>query len=298
VLDGSGALGQEVSQLTTTTDNRHDFPRFAAGPTTFGLTFGNFGRTSSRNAVVVDRNGAPSAANWVDLYAGADAGSADIVRNPSGEWLLSGTDSQGVRIVRYRDDGSTELGAPVTFEGQTAFSSWVRIAAHGDAFAVVWQVPPNLLRWGRLNSDLVATDGVSFGATGYRPDIVGSGSGYAMAWAVGSGIGFMRAGADGAKLCEKGVVALGLDEASDTRRVALADSEFGTLALVTSAAGKVVLVRFGGDCEPSIVPVANTPNASSPAIATGNDSVALAWVDTTTVNSKAYTRLVGEHLCE
>jgi hypothetical protein len=144
---------------------------------------------------------------------------------------------------------------------------------------------------------LVATDGVSFGTIGYRPDIVGTGTGYAMAWDAGSGIGFMRATVDGSEVCKKALVPLGLDQASRAHRLALADSRLGTLALVTSAAGKVILVRFGPDCEPSaIVPVPNNASAGSPAIAAGDGSVALAWVHTT--NSTAYTRLVGELLCE
>jgi hypothetical protein len=297
-LDGSGALGEEVAQLTIADGNAHEFPRIAGGTTTFGLTYRNTGRAGpALHAAQVDNNGVPSLNSFIG-NGGVDSGGGDIARRASGEWVLATSDSQGVKIHRYRDNATVEAGPQVTFNGQSTFSSWVRIAAQGDAAAAVWQVPPNLLRWGRLNSDLVPTDGVSFGATGYRPDIVASGTGYAMAWAAGSGIGFMRAGTDGAKLCEKGLIPLGLDEASDSRRVALADSELGTLALVTSLAGKVVLVRLGLDCEPLIVPVANTPEPTSPAIAVGNGSIALGWVDTTTVSPKAYTRLVGQRLCE
>jgi hypothetical protein len=304
VLEGSGALGQEVSQLTTTTANAHSFPRLAAGTTTFGLTYANSGRGSAAfSAIQADSNGTPSGDRNIeeDRYtAGGElsGGSADIARRARGEWVIGINESQGVRVARYLDNGSIESGPLLTTSGQpTSWPSWVRIAAQGDASAVVWQVAPDLLHWARLNSNLVAMDGVRLGATGYRPDIVAAGTGYALAWATGSGIGFMRAGTDGTKVCEKGLVPLGLEEASDSHRVALAHSELGTLALVTSAAGKVVLVRFGADCEASaIAPVANTVTADSPAIAVGNGSVALAWIHKR--NSMAYTRLVGEHLCE
>jgi hypothetical protein len=286
-IDSSGALGQEVSQLTRTTDGKHDLRRLAGGTTTFGVTYLAQSRLSTSLVGQADKNGTPSGVTQ------GTGGSADITRRARGEWILGISDAQGLRIARYLDNGSIVDGPVVTAE---ASPSWVRIAAQGDASAVVWQLAPNVLRWARLNSDMVASEGVSFGATGYRPDIVASGTGYALAWAVGSGIGFRRAGLDGAKLCENGLVPLGLDEASDSRRVALADSKLGALVLVTSAAGKVVLVRFGGDCSHSIIPVANTFNAGSPAIAAGSGSVALAWINTNT--STAYTRLVGELLCD
>lgn len=297
VLDGSGALGREVSQLAMRTDHSHDSPRLSGATTTFGLAYAIFGRAGRGvSAIRASNNGVPS--DDKGIYAGAPAGSFDITRRASAEWLLGIPGSQGVNLARYRDDGSVENGPQIIAGSQSTASSWVRIAAQADVSAVVWQVPPNLLRWARVSSNMATTEALGFGATGYRPDIVGSATGYALAWSTGSGIGFMRATTDGAEVCKKGLVPLGLDEASDSRRVALADSEHGALALVTSAAGKVVLVRFGLDCEPSIVPVANTPNPTSPAIAAGSDSVALAWVDTTTVTPKAYTRLVGQRLCE
>ncbi|HEY3498110.1 MAG TPA: hypothetical protein VGK73_25605, partial [Polyangiaceae bacterium] len=151
--------------------------------------------------------------------------------------------------------------------------------------------------WARLSSSLVASDGVSVGATGYRPDIAAAGTGYAMAWATGSGIGFMRYATNGNALCEHGLVDLGLDAMGDQHRVALADTEFGTLVLVTSEEGKVSLVRFDEDCQTTgIVPVANTASAGSPALAVGGGSVALAWVNRGA--SIAHTRLAGERLCE
>jgi hypothetical protein len=288
ILDGSGAL----SQLTMA--DTGFAPRLAGGTTTFGLAFPSYGHATFL-ALQADPDGAP----FQPQFISGNLSAMDIARRSRGEWILGISDSSTIRVDVYRDDGSSETGPMLTFNGDTTLnSSWVRIAGQGNASAVVWQTEPNLLRRAHLNSSLLGTEGVSFGATGYRPDIVATGSGYAIAWAVDSGIGIMRTATGGAVLCENGLVPLGLDQASDSHRVALADSEFGTLALVTSATGdKVILVRFGLDCEPSaIIPVANTPEAGSPAIAVGNGSVALAWVDTS--SSIAYTRVVGERLCE
>jgi hypothetical protein len=269
--------------------------RLAGGTTTFGLTYQTAGRALGRFFAL------PANSNAVPVQGTSFSyDTTDIAPHGSGEWVVASINSDAIATGRHLETGARARGPKLTFNGEpTPNPSWVRIAARGDASAVVWQTAgagTNLLRWARLSSDLVATDGVSFGV-GYRPDIVGSGTGYAMAWDAGSGIGFMRATVDGTEVCKKALVPLGLDPASSAHRLALADSQLGTLALVTSAAGEVILVRFGPDCEPSaIVSVPNNVSAGSPAIAAGNGSVALAWVHTT--NSTAYTRLVGELLCE
>ncbi|HEY3493860.1 MAG TPA: putative metal-binding motif-containing protein [Polyangiaceae bacterium] len=298
LLDGAGAIDEAIEPLAVPSRSDYSDFRVVGGATRFGVSFSAPGYGSGDNdgtttrLLQVDRDGTPSLEQTLGIGR-----LSDIARRRS-DWVVSRVVSDEIEVARYLENGGSEDGPTLSVDGDTDQSpAWVRIAARGEDTAVIWQTSSNFLRWARLSSTLVATNGASIGATGYYPEIAAAGDGYAMAWSTGSGIGFTRYTARGAGICESGPIDLGLSAPQDLRRVALADTAFGTLVLVTSEEGKVTLVRFGEECEiTATLPIAPTTAASSPAIAVGSETVALAWVDRT--GAIAHTRRVGERLCE
>ena len=290
-LESSGALG-EPKPVFVAEGYAWKGVHAAGGTALFGAMYARTGIGGTEShAVHVHADGATSH----DEFAGGDP--SDIVAR-SNDWVFAIGTSTEVQVKRYTTDGTIEPGPTLTFGGQSAGRPIsLGIAAQGEEVAVIWQVNQNLLRWERVLANLSPKEGVSVGATGYQPDITAAAGGYAMAWTTGSGIGFIRYATNGEAACESDPVDLAFSIAGDLNRVALADTSLGTLALVTSETGKVVLVRFDEDCKTSaIVPVATTTSASSPAIAVSEGAVALAWTSRT--GAIAYTRLVHERLCE
>jgi hypothetical protein len=293
VLSDSGAVAVAGEEVIDSPDHSFRSPRLAGGES-FAMAFTRWGVGAYEiQAAHVDASGSSK----LDRFIGS-GGLTDIARRSAGDWVISVLGDPALRVNRYLANGTMETGPLLLFDGGTQSGvSSVRIAAQGDESAVIWQTSPDVLRWARLSASLQAAPGVSVGATGRNPDIAAAGAGYAIAWASGPGIGFARYTTGGALTCQSPVVDLGLDDNYDLHRIALADTRLGTLALVTSEQGTVTLVRFNAECAAAaILLVDTTLTAGSPAIAVGEDSVALAWHGRASVTG--YTRLVHERLCE
>lgn len=206
---------------------------------------------------------------------------------------MVGVGSPTLNAYRF-DDEPVEAGPELATEAQ-----FPRVATRGDEAAVIWhRYNAAGVSWRRIDADLAPVGAAQeLDSTGRFSDIAATSGGYAMAWVRNNGsLGVSHVNADGTSMCKKTDIDLEIAP-NQTERVAIADTQYGTLVLFTNDAGRVVLFRFGSDCAVTAkYEVATSPSGASPAVAVGGGKVALAWVSPTT--DEAYTRVVGERLCE
>jgi hypothetical protein len=215
-------------------------------------------------------------------------------RSPTEDWVMAQVDDGKIVLNAVSTDLTVKKGS--TYDEHP---SALHIASTGTESALVWQVKDSsLVVWARVLQGLALIGRTELSKGGHQPDIIDVKGGYAIAWTTGTGVALARRGTDATAICESGVVDLGLS-AGDGNRVALADSDRGVLALVTSqASNKASLVRFDSNCKPvDNVIVADTASPGSPSIDVGARTVALAW-STTSAGGPAYTRVVSDLLCK
>ena len=214
-------------------------------------------------------------------------------RDPSEDWVVGLATVDEVQVVGFTLDRTKVEGS-----GRAQVVSALRIASLGSDSALIWQNEnTSRIEWARVSSALEIGSPQSVTTSGYQPDITDVAGGYAMAWTTGSGLGFARAQANGAAICSN-TVNLSLGSAANMSRVALANSERGVLALVTSEdTDKVILVRFDDECEPrDVIPVGTNDQAARPVVAVGSGRVALGWNSAS--EDAIFVRVVTDRLCK
>jgi hypothetical protein len=154
----------------------------------------------------------------------------------------------------------------------------------------------------RFNANLALQGAiVDLAPVGAHPDIATLGSGYIMAWAVGSGVRLQRTNVDGSVACT-GASAFG-DGLLDPRdAVAIENTPLGIVVLATDfSAGAVEVFVYDTACRElqhaPIGPSAASPsprNPHTPNIAAGGGDVLFAWTEG---QQGSHFRLTSELIC-
>jgi Putative metal-binding motif len=298
-LSTTGSVTSGTSSLITTAGTTSYFGARLAYSSTFSgygvvYSWGNQGGAFSQ-WLYVSPLGAPGGA--YDLPSGQNP--AIATRN-AGDFVISHVSLPLNKLYfgRLKDGlGYTDASSLPETAGIS------HIAANGALSAIVYNIrDTQTINWVRANASLVLGMPAQLTSTGLNPDIVGTPSGYAIAWATKGGFSYQVFDISGTSVCGPTNVTFGNSALESGDGVALASTQYGTVALAGDQGGHLSLYRFDATCkvidEQIVQPNATSVYASSLSAAVGGGKLAIGWTDSTSTVNNGYVRVLNEALCQ
>jgi hypothetical protein len=289
----NGSFTDTATTISPLASVDYFWPHLAWGGSSFGVSWTTYLPTGLFSVVMANADAGGIAAP-ASARRSINGVSNDIAARSDGQFVVTSTESEDLRVTRLTTGGAAEHGPSIALRVQHP-----HIATHGNEAVVVWyDSDAGDVFFRRVDAELkpLGTVPVVLQKDASFAEISGTPDGYAMAWHANAGLlGFKRVRADGSWVCTRNDIDLDITP-DGSEHLSVADTQYGTLVLFTSNAGKVRLFRFDADCAlTGDFTVAQTPSRQFPVVAVGGGRVALAWIDN---SLNAYTREFGERLCE
>jgi hypothetical protein len=198
--------------------------------------------------------------------------SLSIAPRSSGDVIILCTDG----IYRY-------TGAAVETTPTATNPGYGWITTSGDEGAMIGSDGNGAVIWSRFGATLSAQAASQLSTSGKDPHIASVSNGYAAAWGTTLGLDYQIMSATGQLVCGPTHVT-----GVNIERLAIANTQYGTLVLTTHSNWDVHLFRFDSGCrliDDQLLPA----HSGIPLIAVGGGLVALVY--------DSNTRIVGERLC-
>jgi Putative metal-binding motif len=296
-LSTTSSVTSGTSSLAPTTFQRDYF----GGRLAYSSTFSGYG------VVYMWGNQAGAFSQWLYVSAlGTPGGAYDL---PTGSSPAIATRDAGDFVIAHVGNPSKALyfgrlkdGLGYTDPSSLPENASVpRIAANGSLSAIVYNIKDTqTVNWVRVNASLVLGSPSQLTSTGLNPDVAATPSGYAIAWATKSGFSYQVFNTGGTSVCGPTNVTFGNGALDTGDGVALASTQYGTVALAADQGGHLSLYRFDATCKviDEQIVQANVTAAQSVSAAVGGGKLAISWTDATSTVSNGYVRVLNEALCQ
>jgi hypothetical protein len=237
--------------------------------------------------------------NLLYQTAGGITEGLDAAYRELGDWLVVSGDASLLRLINLAsDDPEARLVESDVLDTKALFP---RIAALGNAGAVVWQANSGAIEWALVSQDHEFGEPEELATSGQRPRIAALRDGYALTWATETGFSYETRTPDGDALCGPVSVDFGDGVLDDTDTAAVAATELGVVVVALDRAdAHVELFRFDRDCELSAQALVfeGPAGPTSVNVASGGNQVAVSWTTKSEAGVAGHVRSFGALLCD